>query len=336
MKIVDQISKDELNAFLFSQKYCQFLQSWQWGEFQKKNGNEVIRLAVKKEDQIVAVVSIIKKALPLNSFYFFCPRGPVVSSKNEDEKLAILEFVYAEIIKLARKQKVIFFRFEPVFEIKSLTVHAYNAQKSLNLKIEKSIDLEPKKTLVLNLEPDETDLLKSMHQKTRYNIRLAEKKGVKIVVVIASHFDDFWKLVGETSGRDSFRPHSISYYREMINLDERFIKMYVASYKNKIIAANIVSFFGDTVTYIHGTSSNEHRNMMAPYFLQWHCIKEAKSQGYKYYDFYGIDEKKWPGVTKFKRGFGGEKIEYPGTLDLIVANKWYNIYKLVRKLRRAL
>jgi lipid II:glycine glycyltransferase (peptidoglycan interpeptide bridge formation enzyme) len=112
------------------------------------------------------------------------------------------------------------------------------------------------------------------------------------------------------------------------------IKLFLAKHDGKVIAGNIVAFFGDTVTYMHGASSNEFRNLMAPYALQWHCIKLAKQSGYKYYDFYGISDDKWPGVTRFKRGFGGKELEYPGTWDAVFDGVKYKIYGLLRKIRR--
>ena len=95
-------------------------------------------------------------------------------------------------------------------------------------------------------------------------------------------------------------------------------------------------------SYVHGASANEFRNVMAPYALQWEVIKLAKQKNCKYYDFNGIDEKKWPGVTRFKMGFarfesarqGGEVVEYPGTFDMVFDNLWYNVYKLIRRIRR--
>jgi lipid II:glycine glycyltransferase (peptidoglycan interpeptide bridge formation enzyme) len=114
------------------------------------------------------------------------------------------------------------------------------------------------------------------------------------------------------------------------------ISLYLVYYKNQVIAGNIVSFFGDTVTYVHGASSYEHRRVMAPYLLQWQVIKKAKEKGYRHYDFYGIDEEKWPGITRFKKGFGGEGIKYPGTYDLILNKKWYYVYKTLRYIRRKL
>ena len=194
----------------------------------------------------------------------------------------------------------------------------------------KSFDLQPKKTLFLDLSLSEEELLKEMHQKTRYNIRLAEKKEVEIKLSeaknIESDFLEFWRLMSITGERDAFRIHNQKHYKNILSASEN-IKLYFANYKNKNIAAGLFCFFGDRVTYMHGASDNEARNLMAPYLLQWEIIKIAKENGYKYYDFYGIDEKKWPGVTRFKLGFGGFVKEYPGTYDFIFKPLIYNLYQ---------
>ncbi len=110
------------------------------------------------------------------------------------------------------------------------------------------------------------------------------------------------------------------------------VELFLADFKNKIIAANIVVFWEKTAIYLHGASDYEQRNLMAPHLLQWEQIKEAKKRGCIEYDFWGIDEKKWPGVTRFKKGFGGREVEYPGAFDLIFQPVWYKIYKIGRTL----
>jgi lipid II:glycine glycyltransferase (peptidoglycan interpeptide bridge formation enzyme) len=137
----------------------------------------------------------------------------------------------------------------------------------------------------------------------------------------------------ETKARDKFRLHSMNYYQKMLKAVP-FIKLLVAEHDGKIIAGNIVSFFGDMATYIHGGSSDEKRNVMAPYLLQWQAIKIAKEKNLKYYDFNGINERLWPGVTRFKKGFGGEEVNYPGTFDLIFNYQKYIFYNILRQVRR--
>lgn len=318
--------KDEvkLNNFIGIQKHSQFLQSWRWGEFQEKISGKVYRICIQDENKIIAAATIVKKNLPIGKSYFYCPRGPIISAEYKGKNFKnILYLLFDGIKNIASKERVMFLRFEPNFNI-----------DVIDDKIEKTIDVQPPQTLILNLDYSSKELLKNMHQKTRYNIGLAEKKGVGIIEAGAERFDNFWELMGLTSERDGFRLHGIDYYKEMLKTDSDLIRLFFAEYKGIMIAVSLIAFFGDTATYVHGASSDNYRNVMAPYALQWHCIRIAKEIGYKYYDFYGIDEEKWPGVTKFKKGFAGHEVKYSGTFDLAFNQGWYNIYKMVRKTRR--
>ena len=337
MRVIQITDKKQYNNFVGAQKHSQFLQSWEWGEFHKKVSGDVWRLGVLDNGKLVAAAAIIKKQLPMGKSYFYCPRGPIVNYElSITNYQLILESLFNEINNIAKNEGVMFLRFDPPASYKLQTI---------SYKLNKTLDVQPSKTLILNLSKSEKELLKNMRQKTRYNIRLAEKKGVKIIDAGLDRFEDFWRLMGETSERDNFRTHGINYYKAMLADPEGLrarrpsgsamaIKLFIAEYRKKPIAANIVSFFGDTATYMHGASSMNYRNVMAPYLLQWRAIKLAKKSGRKYYDFYGVDEKKWPGVTRFKKGFSGRAVNYPGTFDLIFDSSWYNVYKMVRRVRR--
>ncbi len=322
MKSFQLTKKEELNDFVANQKHSQFLQSWEWGEFQEDAGKKVIRLGFTKDEKLFFAITFIKNNFPGGLSYFYSPRIGIKHLSNEQ-----LDFVFKEIKKVAKQEKAVFFRFEPISE---LQVTSYK------LRIIRTIDVQPSKTLILDIDKTEEEILKQMHQKTRYNIRLAAKKDLEIRVVenIDKYFDEFWQLMSQTEKRDGFRLHGKNYYQKMLKFDSRFIKLIVAFYKDKMLCANIVSFFGDMATYIHGASANENRNLMAPYALQWHSIKLAKEYGFKYYDFNGIDEQKWPGVTRFKKGFDGNEISYPGSFDMVFDNNKYLIYKMLRKIRR--
>lgn len=315
-------NKSKLNDFVKSQSNNQFLQSWEWGEFQKKAGNKIFRLCVLDKDKLIGAATIIKKSLPLGQSYFYAPRGPIVSNQSlNDDVCLIFDFLLDEILKLVKKEKAIFFRFEPQF----------NIQCSKKFKIQKTDDVQPSQTIVLDLYKSEEELLKNMHSKTRYNIRLSGKKGVKVIEARPDQFDEFWRLMNETCKRDGFSLHPKKYYKQILNNQN---KLFLAKYNSKIIAAAIINFFGNTVTYLHGASSNEYRNVMAPYLLQWHIIQLAKKNNYKHYDFYGINEIKWPGVTRFKKGFARKEIKYPGTFDLIINKNLYYIYRTIRNAKR--
>ncbi len=316
-------NKKQLNDFAGSQKHSQFLQAWQWGEFQKTVSENVFRVGVEEGGKLVAAATIIKKALPMGKKYFYCPRGPIVGKLQNPTAKQIIELLCDTIKQMAQEEDAMFLRFDPIFQI-----------TDYQLPITKTINIEPDQTMILNLEKSEAELLKGMHPKTRYNIKLAQKRGVKIVEAGSDRFEEFWQLMCQTGERDNFRTHGISYYKEMLKTDNNFIKLFFAEYKGKAISSIIAAFFGDTATYAHGASSNDDRNIMAPYLLQWHCVKSAKELGHKYYDFYGINAKRWPGVTRFKKGFGGKEVDYPGTYDLVFDKNWYSIYKMVRKVRR--
>jgi len=327
MQIIDITSKQQLNDFVGSQKMSQFLQSWQWGEFQAKVSGRVWRIGVLDGDKLVASAKIITKSLPIGKKYFYCARGPIIGPRVGREEATGL--LFQRIKELAEEAGVMFLRFDPVNKTKDLNYKINGGEKLI-----RTHDVQPATTLILDLTKTEKELLSAMHQKTRYNINLAEKKGVKIVLGDKARFEEFWNLLDQTSDRDKFRPHGRDYYKAMIELSDNPVKLFFAQYRGRPIATALISFFGDTATYLHGGSANEDRNAMAPYLLQWHGIKSAKANGQKYYDFHGIDEVKWPGVTRFKKGFGGEEVNYPGTFDLVYDPGWYSIYKMVRKVRR--
>ncbi|MGC9048779.1 MAG: lipid II:glycine glycyltransferase FemX [Patescibacteria group bacterium] len=295
------------------QKPVQFLQSWQWAEFQKKLGRQIFYLKGKWGQSLV-----IKHQLPFSKNYLYCPRGPLLNSW--DKK--ILELFIKEITELAKKEKSIFLRFEPP------VVSKFEIQ---NFKFKKVADLQPSKTTILNLSKSEEELLSTMHYKTRYNIRLAKRQGVQIREGKGNEIEKFLKLLHQTARRNKFRPYSDNYYHQLLSFNQNFVKLFLAEYKDKVLAANIIIFFADTTTYVHGASSDEAKNLMASHLLQWDVICQAKKLGYQFYDFWGIDENKWPGITRFKRGFGGEEIKYAGTFDLVFNKFWYQLYTITKK-----
>jgi lipid II:glycine glycyltransferase (peptidoglycan interpeptide bridge formation enzyme) len=186
----------------------------------------------------------------------------------------------------------------------------------------------------------------NFHSKTRYNIKVAQKHNVTIRRGTQADLLPFWKLLQQTTQRDAFQAHSLDHYQHMIEDGSDAFQLWLAEYQGQIIAANLYSFFGDTVTYLHGASDHTHRAVMAPYLLHWHLIQEAKNSSFHYYDFYGIaplDENgefdsthPWAGFTKFKLSWGGQHLVWPPCLDLVYQPSYYNAYKIFKRLRKIL
>lgn len=296
-----------------------FLQSNEWAEFQKSLGREVLEY----ENEGISA-KIIRHDLPFRKNYLYIPHEPVMDF---NQMTGGLKNPVANFVKWlreeAKKRKSIFVKAEPLVDsvAQALVEHKFRKSKK---------EIQPSKTVVIDLTKSEEELLSVMHHKTRYNIRVAGKRNV--VVAEGEDVEQFLKLLKKTAKRDKFFPHPDDYYRKLINFPDLETKLYFAKHSGKVVAAALVLMFGDTAYYLHGASDYEHRSLMAPYALHWHIIKELKVQGLRLYDLWGINAKKWPGVTRFKLGWGGHTVEYPGSFDLPISKFWHLAYKLARKL----
>lgn len=283
-----------------------FLQSVEWKKLQNSVG--------RKTWEIDGVL-VIQHRLPAGLSYLYCPRP-----------IGLEEVFWKEIGKIVDQEQSIFLKIDIARKLRVPANYKY-----INIK---SDSLQPQKTAIVDLRKSEEELLSQMHEKTRYNIKLAERRGVR--TGITDNFATFWSLLEETAQREGFSTHEKGYYENLfIIASESFSnKLFFAEYRGKILAAAMVNFYkpSATATYLHGASTRECKEIMAPHLLHWQVIKEAKKRGFNYYDFWGIDEKKWPGLTRFKLGFGGEVIEYPPTIDIIYRPAWYKVYRLVKKL----
>jgi lipid II:glycine glycyltransferase (peptidoglycan interpeptide bridge formation enzyme) len=193
----------------------------------------------------------------------------------------------------------------------------------------------------VNLEPPENEILANMKQKTRYNIRLASRKGVSVSP--ASDVMKFYNLVQVTSERDQFDVHSFEYYQKAYDLfyQNGYCELFFAEYDRKLLAAIMVFVFRKKAWYFYGASANQHRNLMAPYAVQWEAMRWARDQGCVEYDLWGVPDKDFEkletefthrrdglwGVYRFKRGFGGRLQRVVGTWDRVYNPAIYNVYR---------
>lgn len=310
-----------------AQENSHFLQSWGWGAFQKSVGHEPMRLCVENDQQVFPLQGFVHSP-PGPWQYVYFPRVPGYTSKVWDSALMYLS-----------QKGYTFVRVEPT----SLLPHVQ--PKTLEIK-----HLQPGSSLILSLTDTADALLDAMHKKTRYNIRYAKRKGVDVRQ--EKHAEIFADLNAETTARDEFSAHPKAYYEKFLLQD--FAHQFTAYFKKQPIASIICVKFGDTMTYVHGASSNSHRNVMAPYLLQWEAILFAKEQGCKQYDFWGIApiiaadasgkittfheytwqaDHDWSGITRFKVGFGGNPVQYPPAQDIVLQPLRYRLYQAIRSLR---
>lgn len=299
-----------------------FLQTTEWLEFQKSIGRPAWRF-----DDGKVVANIIRYDLPFGMNYLYIPHGPEIhldqitgGLKNE------LQSFVSYIKNLAKEQKSIFIKMEPLQDSTIELLYGAGLKKS-------SKEIQPHHSVILDLEKSEEELLAGMHHKTRYNIKVAEKSGIKINS--SDDVEAFLKLLRKTAKRDKFSAHNETYYRKLLEFFQKGnlkTDLVLAYHAEKPVAGAIVMTAGDTCYYMHGASDHDFRAMMAPYALHWEMVKYLKKQGLKTYDFWGIDTQKYPGVTRFKLGWGGRQVEYPGAFDMSIRSFWFLMYKILRKI----
>lgn len=312
------------DAWLHRRDVPPFTQSSAWAEILLHEGKRVEMVEFFGETGKVAQAVVVFQALPFGWHYAFCPRGPIVADAIDEAA------VYEALMAYCRVKKCLFVRIEPT-------------HLSVMPGAVKVVDVNPRATTLLDLQQPAENLINAMHQKTRYNIRLAEKKALTCTAEKDSAV--LLDLLVMTGKRDGFSLHDRAHY-EAIMASPLSSQLTIWS-QSKPVATAVFVGCGNTFTYVFGASDYEHRALMAPYLLQWTAIKEGQKRGYRWYDFFGIapvtmeqgdytyDAKhQYAGVTRFKLGFGGVVRETPGTYDLIISPLQYRMYGLLRALRR--
>ena len=346
MTIKEIQNKKEWEGFLESIQEKTFLQSWNWGEFQKENKKKFWRLGLYEDGHLRAVGLVIKN--PIFTFgryqknFLFCPHGPLVASPEAQERIRLLKIFLDYLKNLARKEKVAFIRLAPFWpDEPSLR----KAMRSLGCR-PAPMFIHPELTWELNLESSEEAFLKAMRKTTRYLIKkgltwpgLEIKKGIN-----AEDLEIFQKLYQKTTKRHHFVPFPLSYLKKEIQVfqKDKEILIFSALLQDKALASAIIVFWQGIAFYHHGASINSQR-VPAAYLLQWKIIQEAKKRGCHLYNFWGItsstDKKHpWWGLTLFKKGFGGEAHAYLKTQDFILSKiYWFNwLIEVLRRLKRKL
>lgn len=347
MTIKEINNKEEWENFLSYVEEKTFLQSWNWGEFQKKLGNKIWRFGIFDNGNLIAEFLLVKIVAKRGRFLFI-PHGPLL--KEEGGKLEILKTILEKLKEISAKEEIDFIRIAPLWERNEENKKIF---KELGFK-KAPIHMHPELSWVLNITKSEEELLMGMRKTTRYLIRQALKNN-KIEVIKSNNKDDiqrFYDLYEITRKRQHFVPFSQSYIEKEFEsfISDNEIMIFLGKYKGDIVSGAIVIFWQDSAFYHHGASSLKYPKVPVSYLLQWEIIKEAKRRKLKKYNFWGIADIKgehnsknrelmnhpWRGLTIFKMGFGGEKKPYVKTQDLPLSWKyWFNwVVETLRRKKR--
>lgn len=320
----------ELKEFLQTNSKTHFLQSPEWANVKTEWKKEFI-IVKDRQNKITGTMSILLRKIPVfNRYIMYAPRGFICNIDDEET----LTKLTTEAKKIAKKYKAFIFIMDPDISIKNKDFTKMALK--LGYKMKKNIKninqvIQPKYVFRLNLkDKTEEELLKSFNQKTRYNIRLSTKKSVTVREGNKEDLKIFYDIMKKTGTRDDFFIRPLEYFEKIYDaMSPNYVKLFIAEYEGEAISAVLPILYGNKVWYLYGGSSNEHRNLMANYLLQWEMIKWGLKNKCDIYDFRGVSGFKNPkdpqyGVYKFKKGFNGEFVEFINEM-YIVFNPIMNI-----------
>ena len=284
------------------------LQTKEWGEFRKEWGNEIIQ----SKFGLITVHSFPLTPYKIGIF----EKGPPPTQE-----------MFSNLKEIGLKNKLIFIKLEPNVE-KSNSLVNLLSKNAVSGKT-----LFTSTTFQIDLTPSEDELMKSFSSKTRYNIRLAQKHGVKVEINNSDEaFEKYLELTAETNKRQGFYSHTPKYHRLMWkHLKNKIAHLLTATYKNEIISTWILFTYDKFLYYPYGASTYKHKEVMANNLMVWEAIRFGKNKGLSAFDLWGREEGK--GFTKFKEGYNPKVIEFLGSWDLIINKPIYYLYRFAEKLR---
>lgn len=354
------------NSLISKLPNTHFLQTYEWGQVKGKYGwsplyavwtgdgkftvfNDTDDLSVNTDDCVAAAL-ILKRQIIRNGFaarlsVLYSPKGPLLDWTIESLRDRVLN----DLQSFAKKQGAIFLKMDPdvvlgtgVPESEDNVIDDNGQTVMSELKrrgwVYSSDQLQFKNTVLIVLSPSEEEMLAKMKQKTRYNIRLAEKKGASLRVGTLSDLGMLYKMYAETSVRDGFVIRDEGYYKTVWTMfmksSEPNCEPIIAEVNGEAVAAVFVFYFEGRAYYVYGMSRNVHREKMPTYLLQWEAMRRAKARGCTVYDLWGAPEvfdesdSMW-GVYRFKEGLGGKVVRTIGAWDFAPSPLWYKMYSEV-------
>jgi len=343
MNIHEVTDRTEWNSALATLPAHHILQSWEWGQFKSRWGWSPRYLLFEDGARPRAAALVLRRRLPrLGLGILYVPKGPALDYADAP----LVDVVLAELESIARRERAIFIKIDP--DVPHPLPHppapSPESKKSdsgegvIALLTRRgwrfsSEQIQFRNTVLLDVTPPEGDLLAAMKSKTRYNIRLASKKGVAVRAGGRQDIERLYAMYSETARRDNFIIRPLDYYRDAWSsfTSAGLAQPLVAEVDGEVVAGLIVFRFGTRAWFMYGTSRDVHRDKMPNHLLQWEAIRWAKSNGCTVYDLWGAPDElsesdpMW-GVYRFKEGFGGKFTAHIGAFDYRASKLCYWVY----------
>jgi peptidoglycan pentaglycine glycine transferase (the first glycine) len=312
------------NSTLAALPLAHVLQTWEWGQFKSRHGWTSRYLLWRDGETPRAAALVLRRQLSRLPFcVMYVPKGPAMDYADAP----LVREVLSDLERFARQSRAIFVKIDPDLE---------PLQRLSNLRkgwLESTQQIQFRNTMEIDLRRSEDELLAAMHQKTRYNIRLAHKRGVTVRPGALADLELLYAMYDETARRDRFIIRPLDYYRDAWGsfIEAGLAQPLVAEVEGEPVAALILFRFAGRAYYFYGMSRDLHRERMPNHLLQWKAMRWAKRQGCAVYDMWGApdtlseSDPMW-GVYRFKLGFGGQFVQGAGAWDYPTSGLLYWVY----------
>ena len=327
MRIVDstQSGLDETtwDRFVATDPEGHLLQTWAWGALKGAFGWIPVRIGVEQDGALVAGAQVLYRRFgPLALGYV--PKGPVLATEEPEAAKALWQVIRER----SRPLRAVALKVEPEWRDDNAERHAWLRRHGFRPS---ASTIQPRRTIIIDLHPEEDEILARMKSKWRYNVRLSGRRGVVVQNAGRDGLPAFYDLMRITGERDEFGIHSLPYYTRAYDLFEGQGR----------VALLMAYAYNGQAWYMYGASSNQHRSLMPNHQLQWRAMQWAREQGCHQYDLWGIADvdpeaatADLGGVQRFKEGFGGEVVRYVGAYDLVYNRPLYGLLEKAWAWRR--
>ncbi len=316
LRYLNAKDKSAWNSLVSASVHSGFMQSWEWSEFKESSGQKVFRLGLVHQHELVGGAIVYGVASSLGTSPLIVPQGPVLPWGDPVVTREALGILFQEFRGIAREFGFPVLRVEPALPVDVMRDFFPEAQRA-------PIDLVPTPSLVVDIGRPDQDILAGMKPKGRYNIRLAAKQGVETVWGVSPDLlEEFYGLFELTCIRHRFIGESLEFFQGLVRhlAPGRMVRIYLSRYRGVATSAAVMVFYGRTATYLYGGSLPFFRHAMSSYGLHWAAMRDAREQGCRDYDLYGIAPDDNPfhpyaRFTAFKKRFGGRSTVSAGAQD---------------------